>query len=291
MKLVWTLIGIIITESTVPDLDYASGDDYYPITDDEEFAESSGDYYDTRDRELLADAVTSATAMPHYTTYETELAYSDEDEFYESIENIMSEAEHKRQSNQDETSLELTDDEDELELLPDIEQKIVEGELEIMTKLNEDEEAVAKIEQEIEDLKNQRADIVRTSTFEETFTVDDKEEEVVTPDEVIDPLYDDDDDEATNGDNEDIYETVYEQLDNEMEEIVEDAIVESELEEENDSLNTIILATVMLGAIVCIAALGLVIHRLKKKNEGSYRIANSPSSTQALLSKNEEAYA
>ena len=69
--------------------------------------------------------------MPHYTTYETELAYSDEDEFYESIENIMSEAEHKRQSNQDETSLELTDDEDELELLPDIEQKIVEGELEV----------------------------------------------------------------------------------------------------------------------------------------------------------------
>lgn len=63
----------------------------------------------------------------------------------------------------------------------------------------------------LEDLKNQRADIVRTSTFEETFTVDDKEEEVVTPDEVIDPLYDDDDDEATNGDNEDIYETVYEQ--------------------------------------------------------------------------------
>ena len=63
----------------------------------------------------------------------------------------------------------------------------------------------------LEDLKNQRADIVRTSTFEETFTVDDKEEEVVMPDEVIDPLYDDDDDEATNGDNEDIYETVYEQ--------------------------------------------------------------------------------
>jgi len=274
MKIVWTLIGIIITESTLPDLDYASGDSFYPITDDEEFAESSGDYYDNRERELLADAVTPATAMEHYTTYETELDYPDESTFYDLIDNI------------DEGEMDLTDDEDEMELLPDIEQKIVEGELEIMTKLDKDEEAVAKIEQEIEDLKNQRADIVRTSTkFEETFTVDVKEEDVVvTPDEV------NDDDDETNND-EDIYETNYEQFDKEIEEVVEDAIVEYEMEEEDDPLNTIILATVLLGAIVCIAALGLCIHRLKKKNEGSYRIASSPSSTQALLSKNEEAYA
>ena len=59
----------------------------------------------------------------------------------------------------------------------------------------------------LEDLKNQRADIVRTSTkFEETFTVDVKEEDVVvTPDEV------NDDDDETNND-EDIYETNYEQV-------------------------------------------------------------------------------
>ena len=57
--------------------------------------------------------------MEHYTTYETELDYPDESTFYDLIDNI------------DEGEMDLTDDEDEMELLPDIEQKIVEGELEV----------------------------------------------------------------------------------------------------------------------------------------------------------------
>jgi hypothetical protein len=56
------------------------------------------------------------------------------------------------------------------------------------------------------------------------------------------------------------------------------------------SVQSAVVGCISVGILLSILGLGLIIHRLKKKDEGSYRIVASPSSKQALLS-NEEAYA
>jgi len=272
MKTIWicSIYFIIAVHSISPDWEH-SGDQAY-VTDDEEFV-TSGDYLDARELDLLEDAATTASTT--VTTYGTELddLYED-DMIYDEIDNIEEDGKNRELNSDDE-------DFDE-ERLPAIETEIIRDEDQILKELDSnnknldrDEEKITELERKVEDLKNQRSEIVNTPKYVETF----KEEIIVTPDEIIV------EEEYIDQDNSQIDETIL------VTETIKDDITVTEAEEDQSTINTIILACVLLGAILFIAVFGLLIHRIKKKDEGSYRIAGSPSSTQALLTKNEEAYA
>jgi len=271
MKTFWiySICLIIAVHSISPDWEY-SGDQAY-VTDDEEFV-TSGDYLDARDLDLLEDAAT--TVYPKVTTYETELDDTYEDDMiYDEIDNI-----------EEDKNIELNSDDEDFdeERLPAIETEIIREEDQILQELDSnsknldrDEKKITELERKVEDLKNQRSEIVNTPKYVETF----KEEIIVTPDEIIV------EEEYIDQDNSQIDDTIL------VTETIKDDINVTEADEDQSTINTIILACVLLGTILFIAVFGLMIHRIKKKDEGSYRIAGSPSSTQALLTKNEEAYA
>jgi hypothetical protein len=69
----------------------------------------------------------------------------------------------------------------------------------------------------------------------------------------------------------------------------EPRIVGLETEQGSATIQNAVIAGVIAAMLICIVGILFVVHRIKKKDEGSYKISASPSQKQSLL--NEEAYA
>jgi len=69
----------------------------------------------------------------------------------------------------------------------------------------------------------------------------------------------------------------------------EPRIVGLDIEQGSATIQNAVIAGVIAAMLICIIGILFVVHRIKKKDEGSYKISASPSQKQSLL--NEEAYA
>lgn len=69
----------------------------------------------------------------------------------------------------------------------------------------------------------------------------------------------------------------------------EPRIVGLDMDQGSATIQNAVIAGVIAAMLICIIGILFVVHRIKKKDEGSYKISASPSQKQSLL--NEEAYA